>query len=47
MPKLLWIPAPNILLKPDLDTTKYSVSTDMSSGKSYSHSYYVKTVNGK
>lgn len=45
MPKLLWIPAPNILLKPDLDTTKYSVSTDMSSGKSYSHSYYVK--NGK
>lgn len=45
MPKLLWIPAPNILLKPDLDTTKYSVSTEMSSGKSYSHSYYVK--NGK
>lgn len=45
MPKLLWIPAPNILLKPDLDTTKYSVSTDKRSGESYSHGYYVK--NGK
>ncbi len=45
MPKLLWIPAPNILLKPDLDTTKYSVSTDKRLGESYSHGYYVK--NGK
>ena len=43
--KLLWIPAPNIFLNVNTDTTKYSVSTDMSSGKSYSHSYYVK--NGK
>ena len=42
MPKLLWIPAPNILLKPDLDTTKYSVSTDKRKGESYSHGYYEK-----
>lgn len=45
MPKLLWIPAPNIFLNVNSDTTLYSVSTDMSSGVSYSHSYYVK--NGK
>lgn len=45
MPKLLWIPAPNILLKADLDTTKYSVSTNEQEGKSYSHSYYVKKGN--
>ena len=43
MPKLLWIPAPNILLKPDLDTTKYSVSTDKREGESYSHGYYEKS----
>lgn len=46
MPKLLWIPAPNILLKPDLDTTKYSVSTNEHSGESYSHSYYVNNGSG-
>lgn len=43
--KLLWIPAPNIFLNVNTDTTKYSVSTDKRLGKSYSHSYYVK--NGK
>ena len=43
--KLLWIPAPNILLNVNSDTTKYSVSTDKRSGESYSHGYYVK--NGK
>ena len=45
MPKLLWIPAPNIFLNVNSDTTKYSVSTDKRSGESYSHGYYVK--NGK
>lgn len=45
MPKLLWIPAPNIFLNVNSDTTKYSVSTNEHSGESYSHSYYVK--NGK
>ena len=40
--KLLWIPAPNILLNVNSDTTKYSVSTDKRSGKSYSHVYYEK-----
>lgn len=44
--KLLWIPAPNIFLNVNSDTTKYSVSTDKRSGESYSHGYYVKTVNG-
>ncbi len=40
--KLLWIPAPNIFLNVDkTDTTKYSVSTDKSSGASYVHKYYV------
>lgn len=43
--KLLWIPAPNIFLNVNTDTTKYSVSTDKRSGESYSHGYYVK--NGK
>lgn len=45
MPKLLWIPAPNIFLNVNTDTTKYSVSTDKRLGESYSHGYYVK--NGK
>lgn len=40
--KLLWIPAPNIFLNVNTDTTKYSVSTDKHSGESYSHGYYVK-----
>lgn len=40
--KLLWIPAPNILLNVNLDTTKYSVSTDKREGESYSHGYYEK-----
>ncbi len=40
--KLLWIPAPNILLNVNSDTTKYSVSTDKRSGESYSHGYYEK-----
>lgn len=43
--KLLWIPAPNIFLNVNSDTTKYSVSTDKRLGESYSHGYYVK--NGK
>lgn len=43
--KLLWIPAPNIFLNVNSDTTKYSVDTDKRSGESYSHGYYVK--NGK
>lgn len=43
--KLLWIPAPNIFLNVNTDTTKYSVSTDKRLGESYSHGYYVK--NGK
>lgn len=43
--KLLWIPAPNIFLNVNSDTTKYSVSTDKRKGESYSHGYYVK--NGK
>lgn len=40
--KLLWIPAPNILLNVNSDTTKYSVSTDKCEGESYSHGYYEK-----
>lgn len=40
--KLLWIPAPNILLNVNSDTTQYSVNTDKRSGKSYSHVYYEK-----
>lgn len=43
--KLLWIPAPNIFLNVNSDTTQYSVDTDRRSGESYSHGYYVK--NGK
>ena len=43
--KLLWIPAPNIFLNVNSDTTQYSVDTDKSEGESYSHGYYVK--NGK
>ena len=38
--KLLWIPAPNIFLNVNSDTTQYSVNTDRRSGKSYSHVYY-------
>lgn len=34
--KLLWIPAPNIFLNVNTDTTKYSVSTDKRLGESYS-----------
>lgn len=40
--KLLWIPAPNIFLNVNSDTTQYSVKTDKRSGKSYSHVYYEK-----
>lgn len=40
--KLLWIPAPNILLNVNSDTTKYSVSTYKREGESYSHGYYEK-----
>lgn len=40
--KLLWIPAPNIFLNVNSDTTQYSVNTDKRSGKSYSHVYYKK-----
>ena len=40
--KLLWIPAPNIFLNVNTDTTKYSVSTDKRLGESYSHGYYEK-----
>lgn len=40
--KLLWIPAPNILLNVNSDTTKYSVRTDKREGESYSHGYYEK-----
>lgn len=40
--KLLWIPAPNILLNVNSDTTKYSVITDKREGESYSHGYYEK-----
>lgn len=40
--KLLWIPAPNILLNVNSDTTQYSVSTDKREGESYSHVYYEK-----
>lgn len=40
--KLLWIPAPNIFLNVNSDTTQYSVNTDKRSGKSYSHVYYEK-----
>lgn len=41
--KLLWIPAPNILLNVNSDTTQYFVNTKMHSGKSYSHDYYEKS----
>lgn len=40
--KLLWIPAPNIFLNVNSDTTQYYVNTDKRSGKSYSHVYYEK-----
>ena len=40
--KLLWIPAPNILLNVNSDTTKYSVITDKREGESYSHGYSEK-----
>lgn len=36
--KLLWLPAPNILLKQDGDN--YTLSDNMRSGASYSHVYY-------
>lgn len=36
--KLLWLPAPNILLKQDGE--EYTLSDDMRSGVSYSHVYY-------
>lgn len=36
--KLLWLPAPNILLKQDGDN--YTLSDNMQSGVSYSHVYY-------
>lgn len=36
--KLLWLPAPNILLKQTTD--EYTLSVDMPSGESYSHVYY-------
>lgn len=36
--KLLWLPAPNILLEQTTD--EYTLSDDMPSGKSYSHVYY-------
>lgn len=41
--KLLWIPAPNIFLNVNQDTTQYYVDTDKHSGKSYSHVYYEKS----
>ena len=41
--KLLWIPAPNIFLNVNSDTTQYSVDTDKRLGESYSHGYYVKS----
>lgn len=40
--KLLWIPAPNIFLNVNQDTTQYYVDTDKSDGESYSHGYYEK-----
>ena len=36
--KLLWLPAPNILLEQTTD--EYTLSDDMPSGESYSHVYY-------
>lgn len=36
--KLLWLPAPNILLKQETD--EYTLSDNMPSGESYSHVYY-------
>lgn len=41
--KLLWIPAPNIFLNVNQDTTQYYVDTDKHSGESYSHVYYEKS----
>lgn len=38
--KLLWLPAPNILLKQTTD--EYTLSDNMPSGESYSHVYYNK-----
>lgn len=38
--KLLWLPAPNILLKQTTD--EYTLSDNMPSGESYSHVYYDK-----
>lgn len=40
--KLLWIPAPNIYLTANSDTTQYSVDINKSSGDSYVHNYYVQ-----
>lgn len=40
--KLLWIPAPNIFLNVNQDTTQYYVDTDKREGESYSHVYYEK-----
>lgn len=40
--KLLWIPAPNIFLNVNQDTTQYYVDTDKREGESYSHGYYEK-----
>lgn len=40
----MWIPAPNIFLNVNQDTTQYSVSTDKREGESYSHGYYEKAV---
>ncbi len=39
--KLLWIPAPNIFLNANKDTTQYTVNTGARSGASYVHNYYV------
>ena len=39
--KLLWIPAPNIFLNTNKDTTQYTVNTGARSGASYVHNYYV------
>lgn len=41
--KLLWIPAPNIFLNVNSDTTQYYVDTDKREGESYSHVYYEKS----
>lgn len=41
--KLLWLPAPNILLKQDGDA--YTLSDSVESGDSYRHEYYDKNKN--